>query len=230
MWDSCLCKLMSGCSCIVRLHILYTKMQCYSPAIVAKSWLGLHLEFVFSPMGFKILKLVILKMLAVLWLGLRLYIIHTFWPGRSDAHLRIKLFLSAGSWWDKDLPGWGADYCQSSKPQVWHNYKKWPTQVSWLYNTHNSVGTILLRYLSYGLINLVLHVVAFNCLVLSLEHYNVFNRYLVECRYSKDGSAQQSLASVGYMVKTPSSSMPSSVLSTGLYAVQLRIAKGWVLC
>ncbi|AWP21553.1 putative zona pellucida sperm-binding protein 4-like isoform 2 [Scophthalmus maximus] len=50
-------------------------------------------------------------------------------------------------------------------------------------------------------------------------------RYLVECRYSKDGSAQQSLASVGYMVKTPSSSMPSSVLSTGLYAVQLRIAK-----
>nr|XP_019957494.1 PREDICTED: zona pellucida sperm-binding protein 4-like [Paralichthys olivaceus] len=49
-------------------------------------------------------------------------------------------------------------------------------------------------------------------------------RFMVECRYSKDGNAQQSLASVGYMVKTPSSGLPSSVIATGLYAAQLRIA------
>lgn len=51
---------------------------------------------------------------------------------------------------------------------------------------------------------------------------------MVECRYSKSGSAQQSLASVGYMVKTPASTLPSIVLSDGLYGVQLRIAQGRV--
>ncbi|XP_070778257.1 zona pellucida sperm-binding protein 4-like [Enoplosus armatus] len=50
-------------------------------------------------------------------------------------------------------------------------------------------------------------------------------RFMVECRYSKSGGAQQSLASVGYMVKTPSSDLPSAVISNGLYGVQLRIAK-----
>ncbi|XP_038580586.1 zona pellucida sperm-binding protein 4-like isoform X1 [Micropterus salmoides] len=50
-------------------------------------------------------------------------------------------------------------------------------------------------------------------------------RFMVECRYSKAGIAPQSLASAGYMVKTPSSSLPSAVLSNGLYAVDLRIAK-----
>ncbi|XP_042291997.1 zona pellucida sperm-binding protein 4-like [Thunnus maccoyii] len=50
-------------------------------------------------------------------------------------------------------------------------------------------------------------------------------RFMVECRYSKTGAAPQSLASVGYMVKIPSSSLPSSVISNGLYGVQLRIAK-----
>ncbi|XP_040909769.1 zona pellucida sperm-binding protein 4-like isoform X1 [Toxotes jaculatrix] len=50
-------------------------------------------------------------------------------------------------------------------------------------------------------------------------------RFMVECRYSKEGIAQQSLASVGYMVKTPSSILPSSVIFNGLYGVQLRIAK-----
>ncbi|XP_045913736.1 uncharacterized protein LOC123976001 isoform X4 [Micropterus dolomieu] len=50
-------------------------------------------------------------------------------------------------------------------------------------------------------------------------------RFMVECRYSKAGVALQSLASAGYMVKTPSSSLPSAVLSNGLYAVDLRIAK-----
>ncbi|XP_062265904.1 zona pellucida sperm-binding protein 4-like [Platichthys flesus] len=49
-------------------------------------------------------------------------------------------------------------------------------------------------------------------------------KFVVECRYSLDGSTQQSLASVGYMVKTPSSTLPSSVISTGLYSVQLRVA------
>lgn len=52
---------------------------------------------------------------------------------------------------------------------------------------------------------------------------------MVECRYSKFGSAQQSLASVGYMVKTPTSILPTTVLSDGLYGVQLRLAKGRVL-
>ncbi|XP_038580630.1 uncharacterized protein LOC119907109 isoform X2 [Micropterus salmoides] len=50
-------------------------------------------------------------------------------------------------------------------------------------------------------------------------------RFMVECRYSKAGVALQSLASAGYMVKTPSSSLPSELLSNGLYAVDLRIAK-----
>ncbi|XP_065326173.1 zona pellucida sperm-binding protein 4-like [Pelmatolapia mariae] len=49
-------------------------------------------------------------------------------------------------------------------------------------------------------------------------------RFLIECRYNKWGSAQ-SMASVGYMVKTPPSSMPSSVISNSLYGVELRIAK-----
>ncbi|XP_060949353.1 zona pellucida sperm-binding protein 4-like [Limanda limanda] len=49
-------------------------------------------------------------------------------------------------------------------------------------------------------------------------------KFMVECRYSKDGDAQQSLASVGYMVKTPLSTLPSSVIAAGLYSVQLRVA------
>ncbi|KAK1880463.1 Zona pellucida sperm-binding protein 1 [Dissostichus eleginoides] len=49
-------------------------------------------------------------------------------------------------------------------------------------------------------------------------------RFMVECRYGQSGSPPQSLANVGYMVKTQSSSLPSSVMSDGLYGVQLRIA------
>lgn len=40
------------------------------------------------------------------------------------------------------------------------------------------------------------------------------------------GSNQQTLASVGYMVKIPSSSFPSVVVGLGRYGVELRIAKG----
>ncbi|XP_071356625.1 zona pellucida sperm-binding protein 4-like [Trachinotus anak] len=50
-------------------------------------------------------------------------------------------------------------------------------------------------------------------------------RFMVECRYGKDGIRHQSLASIGYMVKIPTPDLPSSVISTGLYGVQLRIAK-----
>ncbi|XP_042362663.1 zona pellucida sperm-binding protein 4-like isoform X2 [Plectropomus leopardus] len=51
-------------------------------------------------------------------------------------------------------------------------------------------------------------------------------RFMIECRYGKSGEpAKQSMASVGYMVKTPSSTLPSSVVSNGLYGVSLRIAK-----
>ncbi|XP_034560250.1 zona pellucida sperm-binding protein 4-like isoform X2 [Notolabrus celidotus] len=50
-------------------------------------------------------------------------------------------------------------------------------------------------------------------------------RFMVECRYGKTGGTPQSLASIGYMVKTPSSSLPSQVVSNGLYGVQLRLAK-----
>lgn len=53
---------------------------------------------------------------------------------------------------------------------------------------------------------------------------------MVECRYSTSGDAKQSLASVGYMVKTPPSTLPTSVISSGLYSVELRMAEGWVLC
>ncbi|XP_054874046.1 zona pellucida sperm-binding protein 4-like [Amphiprion ocellaris] len=49
-------------------------------------------------------------------------------------------------------------------------------------------------------------------------------RFLIECRYSRLGAAQPSLATVGYMVKTPPSSLPSAIVSNGLYGVQLRIA------
>lgn len=58
--------------------------------------------------------------------------------------------------------------------------------------------------------------------------YLISCRFLIECRYNKWGTAQ-SMASVGYMVKTPPSSMPSSVISNSLYGVELRIAKGWAL-
>uniref|UniRef100_A0A8D0CNQ3 Zona pellucida sperm-binding protein 4-like n=1 Tax=Sander lucioperca TaxID=283035 RepID=A0A8D0CNQ3_SANLU len=54
----------------------------------------------------------------------------------------------------------------------------------------------------------------------------VFCRFMVECRYSKMGaSPPQELASVGYIVKTPCSSLPSSIISEGLYGVTLRIAQ-----
>ncbi|XP_061787315.1 zona pellucida sperm-binding protein 4-like [Nerophis lumbriciformis] len=49
-------------------------------------------------------------------------------------------------------------------------------------------------------------------------------RFLIECRYSISSNAKQPLASVGYMVKIPSSNLPSSIHSGGLYSVQLKIA------
>lgn len=49
---------------------------------------------------------------------------------------------------------------------------------------------------------------------------------MIECRYSNPGSADPSIASVGYMVKTPTSNLPSSITSSGLYDVELKIAKG----
>ncbi|KAK5883536.1 hypothetical protein CesoFtcFv8_019855 [Champsocephalus esox] len=54
-------------------------------------------------------------------------------------------------------------------------------------------------------------------------------RFMVECRYGQLGSHPESPANVSYMVKTPSSSLPSSVMSDGLpssamSAVQLKIA------
>nr|ANO39567.1 zona pellucida protein ZP4 isoform 1 [Chionodraco hamatus]ANO39568.1 zona pellucida protein ZP4 isoform 2 [Chionodraco hamatus] len=54
-------------------------------------------------------------------------------------------------------------------------------------------------------------------------------RFMVECRYGQLGSHPESPANVSYMVKTPSSSLPSSVMSDGppssvMSAVQLRIA------
>ncbi|XP_041665847.1 zona pellucida sperm-binding protein 4-like [Cheilinus undulatus] len=50
-------------------------------------------------------------------------------------------------------------------------------------------------------------------------------RFMVECRYGKSGSPSNPLASIGFMVKTPSSSLPSEVTSNGLYGVELRISK-----
>ncbi|XP_072303324.1 zona pellucida sperm-binding protein 4-like [Eucyclogobius newberryi] len=48
-------------------------------------------------------------------------------------------------------------------------------------------------------------------------------RFLIECRYSS--SDKTSLASTGYMVKTPSSMVPSVLYSDGLYGVELKLAK-----
>lgn len=62
---------------------------------------------------------------------------------------------------------------------------------------------------------------------------HVLCRFLIECRYNKHGIAQQPVASVGYMVKTEASNyrtsitkMPPSIISNGIYGVELRIAKG----
>ncbi|XP_072226173.1 uncharacterized protein [Leuresthes tenuis] len=49
-------------------------------------------------------------------------------------------------------------------------------------------------------------------------------RLLFECHYSKHGIAQDSVASVGYRVKTSTSDMPSSIISSGFYGVDLKIA------
>lgn len=60
---------------------------------------------------------------------------------------------------------------------------------------------------------------------------------MVECRYSASSGTHKSLISVGVMVKTPSSSLPSTLTNYGLYSVHLRIAKGkmvlipnWLTC
>ncbi|XP_061598296.1 uncharacterized protein LOC133461410 [Cololabis saira] len=57
-------------------------------------------------------------------------------------------------------------------------------------------------------------------------------RFLIECRYKKHGITQQSMASVGYMVKTtyanPRTSitkMPPAIISNSPYGVELRLAK-----
>ncbi|KAJ0055048.1 hypothetical protein NL108_008996 [Boleophthalmus pectinirostris] len=47
-------------------------------------------------------------------------------------------------------------------------------------------------------------------------------RFLIECRYCSSGNT---LASTGYMVITPSSTLPSAVSSHGLYGVELKMAK-----
>ncbi|XP_055368956.1 LOW QUALITY PROTEIN: zona pellucida sperm-binding protein 1-like [Betta splendens] len=48
--------------------------------------------------------------------------------------------------------------------------------------------------------------------------------FMIECRYSDKGNSQELLVSTGYMVKTPTSILPSTIMDTGLYAVQLRLA------
>ncbi|KAK6323829.1 hypothetical protein J4Q44_G00061680 [Coregonus suidteri] len=50
-------------------------------------------------------------------------------------------------------------------------------------------------------------------------------RIMVECRYSKALGTLPAVASVGYMVKSPSFRFPSKVTSKGLFGVQLRIAE-----
>ncbi|KAK5617591.1 hypothetical protein CRENBAI_003252 [Crenichthys baileyi] len=52
-------------------------------------------------------------------------------------------------------------------------------------------------------------------------------RFLIECRYMKHGGvvAEQSIASIGYMVKTSTSNLPSSISASGRHSVQLKIAK-----
>ncbi|MEQ2271812.1 hypothetical protein XENORESO_009678 [Xenotaenia resolanae] len=52
-------------------------------------------------------------------------------------------------------------------------------------------------------------------------------RFLIECRYMKHGGvvAEQSIASIGYMVKASTSNLPSSIISSGRHSVQLKIAK-----
>lgn len=50
---------------------------------------------------------------------------------------------------------------------------------------------------------------------------------MVECRYSKWDSTDPSLASAGFMLKTPTFSLPFGVVANGLYGVQLKIARGW---
>jgi hypothetical protein len=57
------------------------------------------------------------------------------------------------------------------------------------------------------------------------------SRVMVECRYPKTLGTVPSVASVGYMVKSPSVTFPSKVTSKGLFGVELRIAEGiWLTC
>uniref|UniRef100_A0A674BXQ2 Zona pellucida sperm-binding protein 4-like n=1 Tax=Salmo trutta TaxID=8032 RepID=A0A674BXQ2_SALTR len=50
-------------------------------------------------------------------------------------------------------------------------------------------------------------------------------RVMVECRYPKALGTLPTVASVGYMVKSPSVTFPSKVTSKGLFGVELRIAE-----
>ncbi|MEQ2195198.1 hypothetical protein XENOCAPTIV_008953 [Xenoophorus captivus] len=52
-------------------------------------------------------------------------------------------------------------------------------------------------------------------------------RFLIECRYMKHGGVvvEQSIASIGYMVKASTANLPSSIISSGRHSVQLKIAK-----
>ncbi|XP_064835208.1 zona pellucida sperm-binding protein 4-like [Oncorhynchus masou masou] len=50
-------------------------------------------------------------------------------------------------------------------------------------------------------------------------------RVMVECRYPKTLGSLPTVASVGYMVKSPSVTFPSRVTSKGLFGVELRIAE-----
>ncbi|KAK0136483.1 Zona pellucida sperm-binding protein 4 [Merluccius polli] len=50
-------------------------------------------------------------------------------------------------------------------------------------------------------------------------------RFMIECRYPKSGAVGKPLSSVGFQVKIPTLSFPASVVSQGLFGVELRLAK-----
>ena len=53
---------------------------------------------------------------------------------------------------------------------------------------------------------------------------------MIECRYDAGGPiGQKSLVSVGYAVNSPLPAYPRQIVSDGLFAIELRIATGWML-
>ncbi|KAJ3609748.1 hypothetical protein NHX12_024259 [Muraenolepis orangiensis] len=85
------------------------------------------------------------------------------------------------------------------------------------------------RYFEVG--HTIIYMVEVHTIVRALNlKYGVISRsdairFMIECRYPKSGSGGQPLSSVGLQVIIPTVSFPSAIVSTGLFTIELRLAK-----